>query len=187
VDRMSPRGPTGGLTLIELMIVLVVLAITLSVGLPLFQNQLHSNRLRAESSRFLGALNLARSEAVMRNLPVSICPSAMAVTGQAKCSGTYAGGWIVFSNADKDKEVDTGTDEVLQVFEGLPPGYRLTNKSGTSAAFALINYLPDGSSRSNRTLLFCPPQQTSMQSLSIVINIVGRARLTGGWGECPIV
>jgi type IV fimbrial biogenesis protein FimT len=187
VDRMSPRGPACGLTLIELMIVLVVLAITLSVGTPLFQKQLQSNRLRAESSRFLGAINLARSEAVMRNLPVSICPSAMAVTGQATCSGTYAGGWIVYSNTDKDKVVDAGTDEVLQVFEGLPPGYRLTNRSGTSAAFELINYLPDGSSHSSRTLLFCPPQRTSLQSLSIVINIVGRARLAGGWGECPLV
>ena len=187
MDRMSPRGPVSGLTLIELMIVLVVLAMTLSLGMPLFQNVLHSNRLQAESSRFLGAINLARSEAVMRNLPVSICPSTMAATGHAKCSGTYADGWIVFSNADKDKVVDKGIDEVLQVFERLPPGYRLTNKSGTTAAFELINYLPDGSSHSNRTLLFCPPQRTSMRSLSIVINIVGRARLTGGWGECPIV
>jgi type IV fimbrial biogenesis protein FimT len=187
VHRMSPRRPASGLTLIELMIVLVVLAVTLSLGAPLFQNLLHNNRLRAEASRFLGAINLARSEAVMRNLPVSICPSAMAATGQAECSGTYARGWIVFANAEKDKVVDTGTDEVLHVFEGLTPGYRLTNRSGTKAAFELINYLPDGSSHSNRTLLFCPPRRTSMQSLSIIINIVGRARLAGGWGECHTV
>jgi Tfp pilus assembly protein FimT len=111
----------------------------------------------------------------------------MAATGQAECSGTYASGWIVFANADKDKVVDTGTDEVLHVFEALTPGYRLTNHSGTKAAFELINYLPDGSSHSNRTLLFCPPRRTSMQSLSIIINIVGRARLAGGWGQCHTV
>lgn len=187
MDRMLPLGPDSGLTLIELMIVLVVLATTLSMGAPLFQNLLHSQRLHAESNRFLGAINLARSEAVMRNLPVSICPSAMATTGKAQCSGTYAGGWIVFANTDKDKVVDAGTDEVLQVFESLPPGYRLTNRSGGKAAFELINYLPDGSSHSNRTLLFCPPLRTSRQSQSIIINIVGRARLTRGWGECPTV
>ena len=186
MDRMSPRGPASGLTLIELMIVLLVLAITLSVGTPLLQNLLHGNRLRAESSRFLGAINLARSEAVMRNQPVSICPSAMAVTGEATCTGVYGAGWIVFTNADKDKVVDTGTDEVLQVFEGLPPEYRVTNRSGTRAAFKLINYLPDGVSHSNRTLLFCPPPRTRVPSLSIVINIVGRARLAEGRGECPV-
>jgi type IV fimbrial biogenesis protein FimT len=187
VDRTSLRRPPFGFTLIELMIVLVVLATTLSMSAPLFQDMLHSNRLHAEAARFLDAINRARSEAVMRNQPVSICPSAMAATGKAQCSGTYASGWIVFANLDKDKVVDAGTDEVLQVFESLPAGYRLTNRSGSRAAFELINYLPDGSSHSNRTLLLCPPQHTTGQSRSIIINIVGRARLIGGWGECPTV
>jgi type IV fimbrial biogenesis protein FimT len=183
---MSPREPSSGLTLIEVMIVLVVLATTLSLGTPLMQKLLHANRLRAETSRFLSALNLARSEAVMRNLPVSICPSAMAVTGRPECTGTYAGGWIVFANADRDRIVDPGIDEVLRVYESLPADYTLTNRGGKRAAFELINYLPDGSSHSNRTLLFCTPSRAAMQSLSIVINIVGRARLVGEWGQCPL-
>lgn len=187
MDRMSPCIPARGFTLIELMIVLVVLATLLSVGAPLMQGQLHSNSLRAESGRFLQAINLARSEAVMRNLPVSICPSAMATTGIPECNGVFADGWMVFANADKDKIVDAGADEVLRVFEGLPAGFRLTNRAGTRDAFELINYLPDGSSHSNRTLMFCPPQQSVVQSLSIVMNIVGRARLVEGWGECPAV
>jgi Tfp pilus assembly protein FimT len=110
----------------------------------------------------------------------------MALTGEAVCSGTYAEGWIVFSNVDKDKVIDVDSDQVLQVFEGLPRGYQLTNRKGTRAAFELINFLPDGSSRSNRTLLICPPQHALAQSLSVVINIVGRARLVKEWGECPV-
>jgi type IV fimbrial biogenesis protein FimT len=187
VDRNSSRYPIGGFTLIELLIVLVVLATILSIGTPMMQRQLHSNRLHAETSRFLGAINLARSEAVMRNLPVSICPSPMAQTGNPECAGTYADGWIVFSNRDRDKVVDAGADEVLQAFEGLPHGFQLTNRSGTRAAFELINYLPDGSSHNTRTLMFCPPRQSVVQSLSIVLNIVGRARLVAGWGQCPAV
>lgn len=184
---MSPRTRNGGFTLIELMIVLVVLATTLSVGTPLLQAMLQKNELRAQSSRFLDAINLARSEAVMRNTPVSICPSPMAATGKPECAGNYADGWIVFANADRDKVVDPDTDQVLQVFESLPAGFRLTNRSGTRDAFELINYLPDGSSRSNRTLLFCSPRGAALSNLSIVINIVGRARLVGDWGECPLV
>lgn len=185
MDRMSTRGVCRGLTLIELMIVLVVLAISASLGAPMMQNLLHGNRLRAESSRLLAAINLARSEAVMRNTPVSLCPSAMATTGVAQCAGTYTGGWIVFANADKDRVVDRGADHVLQVFEALPSGYRLTNRSGTREASELINYLPDGSSHNNRTLMFCPPQGIHVQALGVIINIVGRARLAGELGECP--
>jgi type IV fimbrial biogenesis protein FimT len=168
-----------------MMIVLVLIATLLSFGTPLMQSQVAITRLHSESSRFLGAINLARSEAVMRNLPVSICPSAMAVTGIPECSGIYAEGWIVFANADRDKVVDKDTDTVLQIFEGLPEGYQLTNRSGTRDANALINYLPDGSSHSTRTLMFCPPSPSVVQSLSIVMSIVGRARLVEGWGDCP--
>lgn len=184
MDRMSA---SRAFTLIEMMIALVVLAITVSLGAPMMQNLMHSNRLRAESNRLLGAINLARSEAVMRNMPVSLCPSTMAETGEPACAGTYAGGWIVFANANKDRIVDEDADHVLQVFEALPPGYRLTNRSGTRDAFESINYLPDGSSHSNRTLMFCPPRGISVQALAVIINIVGRARLAGELGECPAV
>ena len=187
MKKVSPYRDARGLTLFELMVVLMVIAITLSLSAPSMQGLLQGNRLRSESIRFLRAINLARSEAIMRNQPVSICPSAMAASGKARCSGAYVDGWIVFANTDKDKVVDAGTDEVLQVFEGLPPGYRLTNRSGTRAAFTIINFLPSGFSRSNRTLLFCPPNAAAAQSLSIVINIVGRARLIKGNGKCHVV
>ncbi|MCB1706341.1 MAG: GspH/FimT family pseudopilin [Halioglobus sp.] len=184
---MSLQIRGRGFTLVEMMIVVVLIGTLLSVGAPLMQRQLAGNRLHAESSRFLGAINLARSEAVMRNQTVSICPSTMAQTGVPKCSGIYAQGWIVFANPDRDKVVDTGTDTVLRVFEGLPEGYHLTNRSGSRDAFQLINFLPDGTSHSTRTLMFCPPQQALAPSLSIVMNIVGRARLVEDWGQCPAV
>lgn len=187
MEKVSLYRRFSGLTLIELVIVLMVMAITLSLSSPLMQDLLQNNRLRSESIRFLRAINLARSEAILRNAPVSICPSVMAVTGKAQCSGSYVDGWIVFANADKDEVVDANIDQVIQVFKGLPLGFQLTNRSGTRAAFKLINYLPNGSSRSNRTLLFCPPNNAHVRSLSIVINIVGRARLIGGWGKCPVV
>ena len=187
MENMSLYRRFSGLTLIELVIVLMVMAITLSLSSPLMQDLLQNNRLRSEAIHFLRAINLARSEAILRNAPVSICPSVMAVTGKAQCSGSYVDGWIVFANADKDKVVDADIDQVIQVFKGLPAGFQLTNRSGTRAAFKLINYLPNGSSRSNRTLLFCPPNNVRVGPLSIVINIVGRARLIGGWGKCPVV
>jgi type IV fimbrial biogenesis protein FimT len=101
----------------ELMIVLALVALLLGLGVPSMQKLLHGNRLRAEAHRLLAAINMTRSEAVLRNGPVSMCPSAMARTGRAECSGVYAQGWIVFSNADRDRVIDPGIDEVLQVFE----------------------------------------------------------------------
>lgn len=183
---MSNTITVKGLTLVELMLVLVVLAIVATASAPAMRGLLQGNQLRLESHRLLAALNLARSEAILRNKPVSLCPSPMARTGVAGCSGTYEEGWLVYTNPDRDKVVDTGTDEVIQVFAGMPPGYRLTNRSGTRTAFELINYLPDGTSRSNRTLLFCPPPPVAAPSRSIIINTVGRARLVTGRHPCSV-
>lgn len=186
MDRMSTRITQPGFTLIELMIVLVVLAAAVSIGAPSMRGLLQGNQLRSESSRFLEAINLARSEAVMRNQPVSICPSAMAVTGNAKCAGTYEDGWLVFANQDGDQAVDAGEDSVIRAFGGLPRGYRLTNRTGSKTASGLISYLPDGTSYGNATLLFCPPAPVATESISIVLNIVGRARVVLGRNQCPV-
>lgn len=186
MDRTSITLPESGLTLIELMLALVVLAILAAATAPSMRGLLQGNQLRLESHRLLAALNLARSEAILRNAPVSLCPSSMATTGVAECAGSYEDGWLVYTNADRDKVVDAGTDEVIRVFEGMSTGYRLTNRTGTRTAFELIHYLPDGSSRSNRTLLFCPPPPVSAPSRSIIVNGVGRARLVTGGTPCPV-
>ena len=184
---MNRMFHSPGFTLIELMLVVAVLAVIVALATPSLETLLHSNRLRIQSSQLMTALNLARSEAISRNSPVSLCPSTLVLSGAPICSGIYADGWIVFSNRDRDRVVDAGIDDVIRAYEGLPRGYSLTNKSGTLAASELISYLPDGSSRRNRTLMFCASSDPSVPSWSVVLNNVGRPRLVRGWGECPSV
>ena len=179
-----PRKNECGLTLIELMAVIAVLAITLMIAVPPMQGLLHRNRLRTETSRLLSAINLTRSEAISRNTIVSMCPSTFSSNGVAACSRTYSDGWIVFTNADRDRVVDEDVDKILGVFKGLPGGYSLTNKARTRDAFEVISYRPDGSSRRNRTLMICPPRGSASNSWSVVMNFFGRPRVAQAWGEC---
>jgi type IV fimbrial biogenesis protein FimT len=184
VLKFSSQKTISGFTLIELMAVVAVLAITLSIAVPGMQRTISNTRLRTEASRLFSALSLARSEAISRNTLVSVCPSTFGTDGIAECSNNYADGWIVFSNRDKDRVVDEGSDEIIRVFSGLPLGYSLTNKAGTIDAHELISYYPDGSSRKNRTLMICPARGRSATSWSVVMNMVGRPRVAKGWGEC---
>jgi len=184
VEVFFPKKSSDGFTLIELMVVIAVLAITVMVAVPSMRGLIHRNQLRTETSRLLSAINLTRSEAISRNAVVSLCPSAFSTDGIAVCSRSYSDGWIVFTNADRDRVVDKDVDEILRVFKGLPTGYSLTNKAGTRDAFEVISYRPDGSSRRNRTLMICPPFDAKIPSWSLVMNIVGRPRVARGWGDC---
>lgn len=104
---------------------LFIVAIVASLAVPSMTNMITRNRMSAEYNRFIGDLTYARSEAVTRSAPVSLCPS----TDQSSCNGTdWDGGWIVFvddgagtaSNAgNRDRD---GAEEILRVSEPTKGG-----------------------------------------------------------------
>jgi prepilin-type N-terminal cleavage/methylation domain-containing protein len=183
VDRNFSSASCSGLTLVELMIALVILCVTVVAVSPSVGQVVHSARVRAEAARLVSAINLARSESILRNQPVSLCPSAVAVTGDTLCASSYGRGWMVFSNPNRDTAFDAEEDELIRIFPGIPQGYRLTNRTGTRDADEVITYLPDGSARRNVTFKFCPPER-GLEPWSVVLNRVGRARLSRGDGRC---
>ncbi len=185
MDRMSRKFSCRGLTLIELMITLVILGVTVTMATPAMQRLIQGSRLRTETTRLLDAINLARSEAVLRNVPVSLCPSPMADSGIPACAGDFSDGWIVFTNRNRDGIINTESDQVIRAFAAIPSGYSLTNLAGTRPIDELITYLPDGSSRRNLSLLLCPPDRAGLEPWRVVLNAVGRARAAKMEERCP--
>jgi type IV fimbrial biogenesis protein FimT len=78
------RGASG-FTLVELMIVMVILGILLSVGLPAFSDFMRMQRVKNATFEVFSTLVYARSEAVSRNAAVTVTPAG----------GTWASGWQV--------------------------------------------------------------------------------------------
>lgn len=85
------RGRQRGLTLIELMVGVSVLAILSTVGVPSFLGAVHNAEVAVIANELTLALNLARSEAVRRGEDVRLCASADGAT----CAGEWRQGWIV--------------------------------------------------------------------------------------------
>jgi type IV fimbrial biogenesis protein FimT len=139
----------SGFTLIEMMVTLAVGIVILAIGVPAFMNMMSSNQAAGYANDLVGAIRLARSEAVKRADSVAICASNGA---QTACSGkNWNNGWIVFSDDNDDSTIDVGetihrvwsipTDERSNlVFQGTSPNAIRFNASGATAAGAQIQF-----------------------------------------------
>ena len=79
------RVAQRGMTLVELVFVMLVVAVLAAVSTPAFTNLVVSQRLRAAGTDLVSSLQVARSEAIKRNDSVTVKPSA----------DTWTSGWVV--------------------------------------------------------------------------------------------
>ncbi len=187
---MSPRSLERfcwrGYTLIEAMIVVALVSATVVLLPPLYAEITARMRLQSESHMLLTALSLARSEAIRRNTTVSVCPIYRDGAQKMRCGEGYHRGWMVFSNLDKDRELDSGSDVLLRQHAAYDHGIAVYNRAGTRVADQLLTYYPDGTARRNLTFLFCSASKKTSKNSAVVINSVGRARSARNLGKCPI-
>lgn len=73
---MLKATKAAGVTLIELAIALAIIAILLSLGMPQFSSYIRDVKLRAAAENFLSGIQLARTEAIRRNIPVEFLLTA---------------------------------------------------------------------------------------------------------------
>ncbi|QKX17354.1 GspH/FimT family pseudopilin [Microbulbifer sp. YPW1] len=110
-----------GLTLIELMVTLAVLAIIVSIAIPGFNTMIANNRTLSLGEDMATALNFARTEAVKRGARVSLCGS----TDGAACDGSFADSWlVVVDSAASDDAAAVTVDTVLRQWQA--PGNNAT-------------------------------------------------------------
>ena len=101
-----------GVTIIELMIALVILAILLVIAVPSFNDFVRTMRLNSSMTDLRSDLQLARSESIRRNSRVLLCPRSTATSttcATAVTATTWMNGWLVCHDTDADGACDAGT------------------------------------------------------------------------------
>jgi type IV fimbrial biogenesis protein FimT len=153
-DLRVPRG----ITAIELLIGLAVLAVVALLAIPGSSMLIDSYRLKTASSQLVDGLYLARNEAQSRGSTVKVCPS---VDGKScGTDGDWSHGWLIYSDGNGDGEVQD--IEFLEAFEAPAGHLRIvaTGAAQKTAAFTSAGLVRDNGAASGKFIL-CPENSNS--------------------------
>jgi type IV fimbrial biogenesis protein FimT len=164
--------------------VLVLLAIVGSMASASMGKIGHAIGLRVHTEDFLLSLRAARSEALKRNVRVTMCKSGSGAT--CATVGGWEQGWILFEDTDNDGVADPH-EIVIRRVHALPAGWSLT---GNESVESYVSYSPLGRTRMTSgafqagTVTLCGPGGEALPARQIVINSSGRARATAVQAGC---
>lgn len=138
---LQPKQRARGLTLIELMVTLSVLAILMVVAIPSFQSMIASSSLSTASNDLLTTFAQARSNAIRRGARVTVCKSADGA--QCTTTGNWEQGWIMFN--DDDHSTASATVDTGETITFAAPA--LTNGLVIKGNLDYVSYAADGQSK----------------------------------------
>lgn len=174
---------TRGFTLIELLISLAVFMVLVGLGVPSFVSAMKNSRLNGDYSQLVGALYLARSEAVKQSSNVTVC----ARSTDTSCGTGWKNGWLVFTDnaggAGTVGEFD-GDDEMLKIVAPLDGRDVVANaslaadpsSSSNSAPREFVRYNPRGGNNwSGGTFVVCD-DRLEPHALALHVVLTGDIR-----------
>lgn len=163
---MYLRRYNQGLTLLELMVTVAIVAILITSVGPSIQSILITNKITADVNSLSSILRFARHTAVNNQTSVTLC----ATTDYSKCSTEWQNAKMVFIDENENNQRD---DEETLLVAGDP----ISGSNSISGASAAIIFEEDGSLDSNSALAlqFCPNNSDDDSfSRAVVVTAFGR-------------
>lgn len=160
------RASCAGFSLIELMMTVFIAGILLAVGIPALRSTIADSRLASQTNEMIAAINLARSQAITLNQPVTFC---RANSEAATTCTTTAGNWTFWL-------VRTQSGTVVRRGARLATSLTI---SSTLTSNSLV-FGSDGLGRTNNVLVTGGPHITVCSSHSTTDN---RRQVTLGAGS----
>ncbi|MFT6329260.1 MAG: type IV fimbrial biogenesis protein FimT [Bermanella sp.] len=163
VSKTSQKG----VTLLEMMITLAILAIVLTVVAPSMQNFLIKNRITGEINEVSGIVQYARHLAIDEQINVVVCPSE----DFEACGTNWNNPKIVFidSNADGNRNSD---EELLVATAKASDSTKMTGPNTS------INFQYTGAASRSFSIQLCPINDDATVARAILVSLQGRVKVS---------
>lgn len=171
--RKPPSGgihdrSRAGFSLVEALTVLAITTILLVVGVPSYAGLVESQRASSAMHLLVAHMASARITAITYRIPTVVCPSDRA--GGCRRDGDRSQGWLMFFDADGNRQPDSRQDILRDENAPIHPSLRLVSSAGRTQ----LRYLPDGrSAGSNLSVRLCRENKLLAQ---VIVNNTGRIR-----------
>jgi type IV fimbrial biogenesis protein FimT len=187
--------PARGLTLVELLVTVSIAAILLALAAPTFSRFVAGTQLTSRTNDLVAALNLARSEAVLRGQVISL--------GSADGSLNYETGWSVFTDANadgvraapatssdglllKDTAAAPGGTKVTRVVRGgAAPNFTFSDSSAADRGRVSFNGRGANAAAASAFFRVCDSAQRSIGGRIVQVSPVGKISLDSTTAACP--
>jgi type IV fimbrial biogenesis protein FimT len=135
----------SGFTVLELMIVIALMAMLAVIGIPSLRDAIQNNRVTAQTNNLITAFQLARSEAVKRGQPVTICASNVIEAeddgNDPICADDWSQGWMVVVDGPASAGAGTVTlNERIRAWRPTSDDVEVTETPDTD----FLRFLPRG-------------------------------------------
>jgi type IV fimbrial biogenesis protein FimT len=160
-----------GFTLIELLVTISLVGILTTMAVPGFKTTIQNGRLVSQGNDLLGAMIMARSQAIASNTRIMLCSSSN-LTGCAN-SSSWESGWIIGTANAAGTDI-TGTP--IRVHDALTGSNTLRNDA--AAKFLIFtggSGIPTAGAAINFRL--CDSRGTTY-ARSIYLSAVGEGRIS---------
>ena len=163
----SPRSPSDGFTLVELLIVLGIIVALMGFAVPGWKSQIIAKQVDTASSRLLHHLGLARNVSIQTGLSVLVCPAS----GTSACDfdASWSGGWFGFIDKDTDHQYDA--EEKVIFMAPSSPGVDIYWRTPN-----WIRFRPQGDAWPNGHFKLCSDSDRRAQT--VIVYLTGRVRLS---------
>lgn len=156
-----------GLTLIEMLISLAIVAIAITAVAPSIQSILIKNRIVSEINELSAVIQFARNHAIDQQITTTVCPSA----DFSACTNDWDDPKIVY--VDNDGNGSRGTNEELLTTTGASSA-----NNNLSGSVNTLLFLASGEASANSTLLLCHSSKQNEYARQLAITLQGRVKMS---------